>query len=166
MYRGFGLRLTTKVSSQPVAPFSPVTVSPGSSPSAALFCLTNGSKVKKNNGCNSRVLPVYSPSQSCCQAPQRGSSLGLEGWPGSRTRPSSCLESWKCWVLSHQKPGHSSLLRGRRQRLRTGTSPDLPCPKSEWQRKEEGTERMKDNNVWSQVQNNEITLGKEIKVIP
>ncbi len=38
-------------------------------------------------------LPVYSPSQSCCLAPQRGSSQDLEGWPGSETHPSSCRVS-------------------------------------------------------------------------
>lgn len=40
-----------------------------------------------------RDSPVCSPSQSYCPKPQRGSSLDLEGWPGSRTHPASCPKS-------------------------------------------------------------------------
>lgn len=40
--------------------------------------------------------PVCSPSQSYCPKPQRGSSLDLEGWPGSRTHPASRPNSWRC----------------------------------------------------------------------
>lgn len=76
-------------------------------------------------------LPVCFPGQSCCLAPQTGSSLGRGGWPGSGTRPSSCPESWRCWVQSRHTPGHSSQLRGRTPRPGTGTSPDLPCPRSD-----------------------------------
>lgn len=94
-------------------------------------------KSKRNSThaiCDDPDSPVCSPSQSCCPAPQKGNSLGLEDWPGSRIRPSSCLESWRCWVLWHQTPGHSSRLHGRTLRLKTGTSPDLLYPKSEMQR--------------------------------
>lgn len=99
--------------------------------------------------------PVCSPSRSCCPAPQKESSLGLEDWPGSRTRPSSCQESWRCWVLWRQTPGRSSRLRGRTLRLRTGTSPDLPYPKSEMQRRHGALH----------AQNKLITVNEEIKVI-
>ncbi len=112
--------------------------------------------------------PVCSPSRSCCPAPQRENSPGLEGWPGSRTRPSSCLESWRCWALSRQTPGRSSPLRGRTLRLRTGTSPDLLCPKSETQKREEEEREewcIRDDTLCSQAPNNLITVNKEIKVI-
>lgn len=84
--------------------------------------------------CSQVGLLVCSQGRSCCQAPQRGNSPGLGGWPGSGTRLSSCLESWRCWVLSHRTPGRSSLLHGRTQPLKTGTSPDRLCPRSdtEW----------------------------------
>lgn len=74
--------------------------------------------------------PVCSPSRSCCLARQRGSSQDLEGWPGSETHPSSCPVSWRYWVQSHQTPAHSSLLHGRMQHPKTGTSPGQLCPRS------------------------------------
>lgn len=96
-----------------------------------------------------RCWPVCSPSQSCCPAPQRGSSQDLEGWPGSETHPSSCRASWRCWARSRQTPGRSSLLHGRRPRPETGTSPGRPCPRSTSSRERYRTSENAPGNTWS-----------------
>ena len=82
--------------------------------------------------------PVCSPGRSCCLVPQRGSSRGLGGWPGWGTRPSSCPGSWTCWAPWRRTPARSSRRHGRTPRPETGTSPDLPCPRSEKRMEERG----------------------------